>query len=872
MELKTYQRATLDALRRFLEVARAAGPAEAFARTAPEGAPAYRPLTALPDVPYVCLRLPTGGGKTILAAESTGIAGDAYLESEFPLVMWMVTSDRIKKQTIEALNDWSHAYRRVLDARFAGRVRVFDIEDFADIRPQDVGRQACLIVGTIQTFRVTDTANRKVYAHHEELEPHFARIPPLDNMERIDGGDGIRFSFANLLHHHRPLMIVDEAHNVISGLSQEVQARIRPAAIIEFTATPRGLNNILHLVTATALKDEEMIKLPVRVRPHADWQDAVSSAVATRNTLEEKARREAEHLRPVALFQAQNRTGAVTVDVLRSYLEKEKLIPPSWIAVATGEQRELDGVNLADPGCPIRYVITVEALKEGWDCPSAYVFCSVARVASLTAVEQLLGRVLRMPYAKRRKDPALNMAYAHVSEPSFHEAAQALRDKLISMGFTDEEVRESLKPATLEEDDQGHLFDPSERPALVMTHRLPDSEDARTRLAELAEDGVEYRIDPDGELVVGIRGGVSARVLETLEAATPETARPTLRANAERHNERVERGRSRAEKGEVIRVPRLMVEIDGQLEFADIETIMEVVPWSILSHPAGLGEKELAFDRDDNLIEIDIADEKLVYRAVTAHATIHPALGVAEPEDVWTENRFAAWLERKCRHPEIPQAEMLAWITQLVAHLTHARGMPVRELVDWQYQIVKAIGAKVAEIRRIERGRAYQAALFGDDSRLNVPLEHAFRFEAGMFEGVPLHPPTPARFSRHLLGNDRIPAFDGDVAGEEFQCAFCLDSLDEVDVWVRNVAQHRQAFWLPLASGRFYPDFVARLTDGRIFVVEYKGDLTAGTTDTREKRLIGERWARTAGGVFAIIERMRHGRDMRAQFLDAIRG
>jgi type III restriction enzyme len=90
----------------------------------------------------------------------------------------------------------------VLDARFAGRVRVFDVEDFADIRPQDISRQACFVVGTIQTFRVTDTANRNVYVHHEELEPHFSRIPLLDTMERIDGGDGVRFSFANLLHHH----------------------------------------------------------------------------------------------------------------------------------------------------------------------------------------------------------------------------------------------------------------------------------------------------------------------------------------------------------------------------------------------------------------------------------------------------------------------------------------------------------------------------------------------------------------------------------------------------------------------------------------------------------------------------------------------
>jgi hypothetical protein len=164
-----------------------------------------------------------------------------------------------------------------------------------------------------------------------------------------------------------------------------------PAPILNHIGTNKGIPRFSQA--------RNRYKLPVRVRPHTDWQDAVSSAAATRNMLEEKARREVEHLRPVALFQAQDRTGAVAVDVLRSYLEKEKLIPPSWIAVATGEQRELDGVNLADPGCPIRYVITVEALKEGWDCPSAYVFCSVARVSSLTAVEQLLGRVLRMPYA-----------------------------------------------------------------------------------------------------------------------------------------------------------------------------------------------------------------------------------------------------------------------------------------------------------------------------------------------------------------------------------------------------------------------------------------------------------------------------------------
>ena len=68
--------------------------------------------------------------------------------------------------------------------------------------------------------------------------------------------------------------------------------------------------------------------------------------------------------------------------------------------VVTGELRELDGVDLFDRHCPVECVITIEALKEGWDCSFAYIFCSVSRGRSAVDVEQLLGRVLRMPYAE----------------------------------------------------------------------------------------------------------------------------------------------------------------------------------------------------------------------------------------------------------------------------------------------------------------------------------------------------------------------------------------------------------------------------------------------------------------------------------------
>src|SRR5579862_9846524 len=102
------------------------------------------------------------------------------------------------------------------------------------------------------------------------------------------------------------------------------------------------------------------------------------------------------------------------------------------------------------------------------------------------------------------------------------------------------------------------------------------------------------------------------------------------------------------------------------------------------------------------------------------------------------------------------------------------------------------------------------------------------------------------------------------------------DSLNEVEFWIRNVSQHINSFRLPVASGNFYPDFVAKLKDGRFFVVEYKGESLAGSgvDDTNEKRAIGLKWERASdgGGIFAVIEKDVAGRDMRRQLIDKIDG
>jgi type III restriction enzyme len=196
-------------------------------------------------------------------------------------------------------------------------------------------------------------------------------------------------------------------------------------------------------VTAQELKAAEMIKLPVVLSEHLTWQQAVDAAIARQAELEVVARADADYIRPIVLFQAQDKGQEANVAVLKAYL-LDNGIAENRIRIATGDQRELDAVNLFDPACPVDFIITVEALKEGWDCSFAYVFCSLANVGSATDAEQLLGRVLRMPYARRRKDDRLNRAYAHLASPRFADAAMALRDRMVAMGFDESEAEANI--------------------------------------------------------------------------------------------------------------------------------------------------------------------------------------------------------------------------------------------------------------------------------------------------------------------------------------------------------------------------------------------------------------------------------------------
>lgn len=863
VQLKKYQEATLEGLKDYLVDARFIGAKAAYEGAEKHGVVnirTYQPLPDAPDVPFVCLRLPTGGGKTLLSAHAARIASETYLENDYPVVLWLVPTNTIRQQTLETLKNPANANYQALHTAFGGQFMVMDIADFSMIRAHDLQSKAIILVGTVQTIKTeqANTDSRKVYAHNENLEPLFTRLPSdTTGYDMVEGTNKIRFSFVNLLRMHRPLVLVDEAHNNSTTLGLEIFSRIRAACVIEFTATPAGNSNILHSVSATDLKAEEMIKLPIVLTEHATWELAVRDSILTRSRLEILAKQDSQYIRPIVLFQAENKAQDITWQVLKDHLVQNENIPENKIAVVTGDQRELDGINLFDKDCPIDYVITVQALKEGWDCSFAYVFCSVANIHSAKDVEQILGRVLRMPYAKRRDHEDLNRAYAHVSRTSWPNAVMQLHDRLVAgMGFEEQEVDNSIETRQSGfEFKEGEVFRQPE-PLVLQLQEAPaldniTEDDAKAFIIEKTEMGIVARVV----------GPISAEGQKTLIKHVAKEEQANARILLHVQQATLQRSIAPVNRGEVFQVPQLCLRIDGELELPDEGAFLYAGDWK-LEGPVKLSETEFALKDDGKTFAIDIEDGHV------RHSFVAPAnqLNLDLVDTGWTVNGLAQWLDRKLRQPDISQPQMLEFIRRTITWLESERDMPLTAQVRGRFLLQKVLESKIRSLREKAKERGYQTLLFGPEPKVEVSFDEQFSFSADSYYPTK-HYNGKFSFKKHFY-----PVI-ADMNGEEIECAKAIEMLGQkVKFWVRNLEKDVRAFRLPISTGWFYPDFVAMLSDGRILVVEYKGAHLEGAK-TDEKDMIGKCWQDKSGekGLFLMAWKDSDGRNVYEQIEDIIK-
>ncbi len=512
MELKKYQKNTLETLEQFLKELRKAGLKYAFMGITEKPYHAE----AFGEVPFVCIKIPTGGGKTLVGCHAVEkiMTGALQHKLDRGIVLWFTPSEAIKTQTLKKFKDRKDWHRRVLDEAFDNSVKVFSNEEALSIRKEDVNDNLCIVISSLEAFRKEKSLQNKykVYQENGTLLTHFENIDEPDYLERDSEGSVIN-SLANVVRLSNPLIVIDEGHKTTTKLSIDFLKDLNPSFIVEYTATPRSESNILVEIHASELKDEQMVKIPIVLESSAQWQNSVTRGVEKRIELEKDAKKiKGEYIRPIALLQAQPKSKdghTVSVEQLKDFLLERK-ISADEIAIKTSEKNELEGVDLFSKTCKIRYIITVNALAEGWDCSFAYILVSVANLGSKIAVEQIIGRIIRLPYAKRKANEDFNRSYVFASARDFNEAAGQIISGLESNGYSRSDlISADKKDATYELEAKKAVSDVLKVPMMTLEGDQLSFEDLIGNDFELAEQDhkFEFQIhyDNDGRAIIDIQ-------------------------------------------------------------------------------------------------------------------------------------------------------------------------------------------------------------------------------------------------------------------------------------------------------------------------------------------------------------------------------
>ncbi len=856
MSLKDYQRLALDRFEAFLRAYRTHGeqaPAgsrdasrvayetctlDTFGVRLPYRAPA---ALAEDDVPCVCLRIPTGGGKTLIGGHAIDRTKRALLPVAHCLTIWLVPTDAIRLQTLRALRTPGELLHDQL-REVLGDVTVLDVDEALYLQPSVLDSSDTILVATMQSFKQEDTGRLAVYKSNGALMPHFR------------GSEDTGYSLVEALRLRRPFVIVDEAHNQGTALAFDTLARLAPCAVLELTATPdrsHQPSNVLVSVSASTLQNEDMIKLPVDMATHGDWRIALREAIACLDRLQHAAEAErvatGEYIRPVMLLQAERRSDAqetLTAERVKQALIDDFGIDKNTIAISTGTLDELGDTRIAAADCPLRFVITVDKLREGWDCPFAYVLMSFRASATNTALEQILGRVLRMPRARRKREDALNRAYAFAVSDRIAEVARSLRDGLVQAGFERQDAHDLI-----------HVMDPQHQDDIlrerdIVSLPLPVENDRIVTpdfsgVADATRKRIEQKLDISPETgSMTLRGVWSRGEQQALKAAFgSDAAKAAIDTAFSRLAQPEPTPQTPSERGEHFAVPLLAWrQGDWLLELGE----SPMLEGGLALDNADGQLSEAVFARETETLQrarLDLGSAGKLTLDPLERLNVQMGLfGIREsanPHDLlW-------WLERQLNRPDIDPDALVAWLSGAIRHLSETRGFTIDELAYRKARLRDALAERLAQARRGAGAQRFLALLSDEtnisaDERLQCVFTHGRYAWDYQYSGF-------VTLQKHFfpqIGNLK-------AQGEEFDCAhYIANELPGVRDWIRNVERKPGAFSLPTSRYRFYPDFLCRMSNGHILIIEYKGADRYDQPEQVEKRLIGELWARRAGERF----------------------
>ena len=877
MELKSYQKKVIADLTRYLELLNETRDYAAAFRCfwQEKSAPSlgyYQDI--LPGVPNLCFKVPTGGGKTFIACNAIRPIFDALPVTKTKAVVWLVPSDAILAQTVKALKDTQHPYRQKIDVDFGGRVEVYTKQELLNgqnFNPTAVTEQLSVMVLSYDSFRGRGKEGLKAYQENSNLA-EFAKVlgKPDSPIEKAD--ETALFQIINQLN---PLVIVDESHHARSDLSLEMLENFNPCFVLDLTATPKKESNIISYVDAVQLKTENMVKLPVIVYNRDSQSDVLIDAIDLRNKLEELAGGEyaktGKYIRPIALFQAQpkGKEDATTFEKLRDKLV-DAGIPAGQIAIRTADVNELKNVDLMSPDCPVRYIITVNALKEGWDCPFAYILASLANKTSQVDVEQILGRILRLPHTRQHTQSALNMSYVLTSSNDFNTTVQHIIKGLNSAGFSDKDYRlaEPVKPQVSEQPpvqvDITELQGVSDTEAPSETEQDDFAElDGKSIGAELErrrEQEKSAEITPKADTMLDAAAEVEKAYTDAIQQTGNDPMMDNLPWEVRDKVKSFQVNPQFREDIEMLQIPQFFLKIeqslftDGSFELLDKEMLAE-----------GFTLKGKAYDidfaaADDEIREIDVREQDgglpKVFKMESAEQRYFKE---------WFNNLPPESRVRQCKDMMFNQlnklnivdaAELKAYINRIVDDMDKAQ-LAAMEKTPLGY--AAKIRAKIETLLEAHYREIFEKWLETE----RIVCMPSFRLPAS------IHPAS----NTDIYARSLYTAEDGDMNKLEQKLIVELTALPNVRWWHRNIA--RQGFAI---NGfiKHYPDILIMTKSGKLICAETKGEHLKND-DSREKIALGQAW-RTAAGkdfryymVFENEENLLPGAVSMSQFIDTIK-
>lgn len=860
MELKSYQQDVINDLENFLDYLNKYSTTKAFNTYWKDRIGEYNPLTEsgmrpykniIPNAVHIAVKVPTAGGKTFIAINALHSINKFFNQGNAKAVVWLVPWSNLLQQTYNTFSNPNHPYREKLNALFGNKIEVYQKEQLlqgANFNPTSTTEQLNIFILNFSSLRIDKAKkeDRKIFQENGALESFRDWI---DKDLTIEGTD--ETALINIIRNLNPIVVVDESHNAESDLSVEMLKNLNPSMVLDLTATPKENSNIISFVSALKLKKEHMVKLPVVVFNHHRKEEVISSALHLQRKLELHAKEEEEltgkYIRPIVLFQAQSNIKGkdnTTFQKIKEQLIKLN-IPEEQIKIKVSGIDELKGVNLMERNCPVKYIITVNALKEGWDCPNAYILASLADKSSAVEVEQILGRVLRQPYVTKHKEPLLNMSFVLTASSKFQETLNNIVSGLQEAGFSrddyfakdaeeipqsrEEIIQEELFGVNESKDDYSstksdHDFDVKSidfNPNEVVTLEDYKNKEQHSALNQLTEKATQ-------------EGAEFERNMQNIEIDTNTILLTEVMNKSPKRFAMESQFKELASK---IKLPQFFIKTNDEL--TDGILFEELKEEENLLHKNNLldGFNLLLCDTNINfedsssdVYKVDFDENKgtsAMNKLSKKAVDILTESILAKPKENQIGIVSSSIVSRLGDMTPLSHQDLKKYVSRIFENLTTEQ---LRDAINNDFNYTNKIKQKINSLTDHYAKEKFIQMLDSNE----ITVKSNFEFPNAV---VPLNP-SPAIAKSLYHQEDGMNNFEQSMINE-------IASLDNVVFWHRNMSRGK-GFFINGYSNNHYPDFIIYTTKGNIILVETKGDHLVNE-ETREKNRLGKKWAQVSG-------------------------